>query len=280
MTPVSVYLIVFNCAHEVENALASVRGWADEVICVDSFSTDDTVARCEAMGATVYQRKWEGFYPQLHYAEGLCRNDWALRLDADETVSPELEADIKRLFAGGATPLNTLSGYKIRRRNYLQKRWISGGGYYPSWHLRLFRRSRGGTIARRIHEKIKVTGKVGKLGGCLDHWCWQEDFEMWQNFFNYARIEAEDMTETGRKVNFWNLTYLPVGNFLRRFFLRGAWRQGTFGAVTSVRHACEQAVRLCMAWEIQNRDLLQTPDPTYRSARREHEEAESGTARP
>jgi glycosyltransferase involved in cell wall biosynthesis len=266
--PVSVYLIVFNCAHEVGNALESVREWADEVICVDSFSTDDTVAVCESFGATVYKRAWEGYSPQLRYAEGLCRNDWALRIDADETVSPELEAELKEMFAGGKSPDDAVSGYKIRRRNYVQKRWISGGGFYPSWHLRFFRRSRGGHIERKIHEKVKVSGKVLKLRGCLDHWCWQEDFEMWENFFNYARIEAEHMTEQGRRVHFWNLTYLPAGNFLRRYFLRGAWKQGTFGAVTSMRHACEHAVRLMMAWEIQNRSWLNEPDPTYLAAKR------------
>jgi glycosyltransferase involved in cell wall biosynthesis len=266
--PISVYLIVFNCAHEVGNALESVREWADEVICVDSFSTDDTVAVCESYGATVYKRAWEGYSPQLRYAEGLCRNDWVLRVDADETVSPELEAELKAMFAEGKSPDDATSGYKIRRRNYLQKRWISGGGFYPSWHLRFFRRSRGGHIERKIHEKVKVSGKVRKLQGCLDHWCWQEDFEMWENFFNYARIEAQHITDQGQRVHFWNLTYLPVGNFLRRYFFRGAWKQGTFGAVTSMRHACEHAVRLLMAWEIQNRSWLNEPDPTYLAAKR------------
>lgn len=266
--PVSVYLIVFNCAHEVGNAINSVRPWADEIICVDSLSTDNTVAVCESFGATVYKRPWEGYSPQLRYAESLCKNDWTLRIDADETVSLELAAELQVLFAGGATAVGDTSGYKIKRRNFLQKRWISGGGYYPSWHLRLFRRSRGGHIERKIHEKVKVTGRVQKLSGCIDHWCWQGDFEMWENFLNYARIEAEYMTEQGQRVHFWNLVYLPVGNFLRRFLLRGAWRQGTFGAVTSLRHACEQLVRLLTAWEMQNRDFLNTPDDTYRAARR------------
>ena len=269
MVPVTAYLIVFNCEHEVGNALASVQEWADEIICVDSLSTDGTVAVCERYGATVVKRAWEGYSPQLRYAESLCRNDWVLRVDADETVSPELRGELIALFADGNAPADTVSGYKIKRRNFLQKRWISGGGFYPSWHLRFFRRSRGGHIERKIHEKVKVSGKVGKLRGCLDHWCWQGDFEMWENFFSYARIEAEHITEQRQRITFWNLTYLPVGNFLRRFFLRGAWRQGTFGAVTSLRHACEQAVRLLMAWEIQNRDFLQTPDATYLSARRE-----------
>lgn len=268
MIPVSVYLIVYNCAHEVGNALESVREWADEIICVDSFSTDDTVAVCERYGATVYKRAWEGYSPQLRYAESLCKNDWVLRIDADETASPELEAELQSLFADGKKPDDSIGGYKSRRRNYLQKRWISGGGFYPSWHLRFFRKSRGGHIERKIHEKVKVSGKVGKLQGCLDHWCWQSDFEMWENFFPYAKLEAEHITEQGMRVNFWNLTYLPIGNFLRRYFFRGAWKQGTFGAVTSMRHACEQAVRLLMAWEIQNRDWLNMPDDTYTGAKR------------
>jgi hypothetical protein len=182
-----------------------------------------------------------------------------LNLYADETVSPELRDEIRSRFQ--TDPVE--SGFKMPRRNYLHKRWISTAGYYPSLHLRLFRRSRGGHIPRKVHQKIKVQGPVTRLKGAIDHWCWANDGEMFDNFVEYARLEAEAMTERNERVRLGHFC-LPAGNFLKRFFVTGGWRQGTFGAVVSARHACEQAIRLMLAWEMQNREWLETPDETWK----------------
>jgi glycosyltransferase involved in cell wall biosynthesis len=257
MPPVSVFIITFNNAHEIERCLHSIE-WADEIICVDSLSSDGTPELCARFGAKVVDQPFLGYYPQLQFAERQCSHDWALNLYADETVSPELRDEISSRFQTEPS----VNGFTMPRRNYLHKRWISTAGYYPSRHLRLFRRSRGGHIPRKVHQKIKVEGPVSHLRGAIDHWCWADDGEMLDNFIEYARLEAEAMTEKGQRVklpHFW----LPAGNFLKRFLVKGGWRQGAFGAVVSARHACEQAVRLMLAWEMQNREWLETPDGAW-----------------
>jgi glycosyltransferase involved in cell wall biosynthesis len=261
MLPVSVFIITYNNAHEIERCLRSVVDWADEIVCVDSLSTDGTQDICRRYGAKVVPQSFLGYYKQLQFAERQCSHDWALNLYADETVSPELAREIQGLFTAGEP---TADGYKMPRRNYLHKRWIATAGYYPSLHLRLFRRSTGGHIERRLHQKIKVQGKVGRLRGAIDHWCWANDGEMLDNLLEYARLEAEEMTEKGQRVRWYHFTK-PGREFLRRFLFRGGWRLGAFGAVVSMRKAVEHGLRLMLAWEMQNREWLETPDAAYRS---------------
>jgi (heptosyl)LPS beta-1,4-glucosyltransferase len=271
--PLSVFIITYNNAHEIARCLESVAGWADEIICVDSLSTDGTPDICRRYGAKVIPQPFLGYYKQLQFAETQCRHDWALNLYADETVSPELAQEIQALLVGEPDA----NGYKMPRRNYLHKRWIATAGYYPSLHLRLFRRSAGGHIERRLHQKIKVTGKVGRFKGAIDHWCWANDGEMLDNLLEYARLEAEEMTEKGQRVRWYHFTK-PGREFLRRFLFRGGWRMGAFGAVVSMRKAVEHGLRLMLAWEMQNRAWLETPDATYLN-HRDTEDTERGERR-
>jgi glycosyltransferase involved in cell wall biosynthesis len=260
MQPLSVFIITYNNAHEIERCLQSVAEWAAEIVCVDSLSTDGTQDICRRYGAIVIPQPFLGYDKQLQFAETQCTHDWALNLYADETVSPELAREIQHLLAMEPDA----NGYKMPRRNYLHKRWIATAGYYPSLHLRLFRRSAGGHIERRLHQKIKVSGKVGRLRGAIDHWCWAQDGEIIDNLFEYARLEAEEMTANGQQVRWYHFTK-PGREFLRRFLFRGGWRQGAFGAVVSMRKAVEHALRLILAWEMQNRNFLETPDAVYQS---------------
>ncbi len=261
MPPISAFIITYNNAHEIERCLSSVVDLADEIVCVDSLSTDGTQEICRRYGARVIEQPFPGYFPQLQFAENQCRNDWALNLYADETISPVLRREIEEIFREEPRA----NGFKMPRRNYLHRRWIATAGYYPSRHLRLFRRSRGGHIPRALHQKIKVTGKVRQLCGAIDHWCWAKQGEMLDNLLEYARIEAQEMAENNERVRLPHFAR-PATVFLRRFLLRGGWRQGTLGAVVSVRKACETALRLMLAWEKQNREWLDTPDELYEKA--------------
>ena len=261
MPPISAFIITYNNAHEIATCLRSID-WVDEIVCVDSLSTDGTPDICSSMGARVISQPFLGYYQQLRFAEAHCSHDWALNLYADETVSPELRDEIQKLFATDPPA----DGYMMPRRNYMHKRWISTAGYYPSWHLRLFRRSKGTHLPRILHQKIRVKGKVRKLRGAIDHWCWARDGEMLDNLLEYAWLEASELADSGRRIGSAHFV-IPAWSFLKRFLLKGGWRQGTLGAVVSARAACALAMRLMLAWEMQNHDWLEKPDPVWLSAR-------------
>ncbi len=260
--PISAFIITLNNAHELGRCLGSLS-FAEEIVVVDSLSTDGTQEVAHRHGARVVEQPFLGYTPQLQFAERQCKWDWALNLYADETVSPELGEEIRRAFHEEPR----VSGFRMPRRNYLHRRWIPHAGYYPSWHLRLFRRSRGGHIPRKVHQKIKVRGPVGTLHGAIDHWAWAGEGEILDNLLSYARLEAEEMCQTGRRVRLYHFG-LPFLNFLKRFVVKRGFQEGTFGAVVCARKACEQMIRLMLAWEMQNREWLNTPDETYRQASR------------
>lgn len=260
MIPISVFIIALNNAHEIERCLQSVS-WANEIVVVDSLSTDGTQDICRAHGARVVEQPFLGYCRQLQFAESLCTNDWLLNLYADETVSPRLRARILHDFQ--ADP--PCAGIKTPRRTFLHKRLLTTGGFLPSWHLRLFRKSRGGHSNRSLHQKIEVEGRIARWPEPIDHWCWARNGEFLDNVGSYAQIEAEEDTRSGEKVTWWTFT-APTRNFLKRFVLRGGFRQGGMGAVACARMACEHAIRVMLAWELQHQEFLETPDSHWLAA--------------
>lgn len=259
--PISAVIIAFNEGHQIERALRSVA-WCDEIVVVDSQSTDDTVDICRSFGARVITQPFLGYGPQLQFAEMQCSHNWLLRLDADETISPELAREIREEFEHGPRG----SGYKMPRRNYWHKRWISSCGLYPSRHLRLYRRDKGGYTPSRIHEKVRVEGRVRHLRGAIDHWAWERDGDIAHDFVNYAQVEARSMTENGERVLLPQLLLWPFWNFMKRFVFRGGFRHGALGAAVCARIAAQHALRLVLAWEMQNRAILERADATWEEA--------------
>lgn len=260
MTPISVFIISLNNAHEIERCLQSVS-WANEIVVVDSLSTDGTQDICRAHGARVVEQPFLGYSRQLQFAETQCTNDWVLNLYADETVSPRLRSRIQRDFQTDPP----FAGLKTPRHTFLHKRLLTSGGFLPSWHLRLFRKSQGGHTDRTLHQKIRVKGPVAKWPEPIDHWCWAHNGELLDNVVAYAHIEAEEDTRNGEKVTWWTFT-APARNFLKRFVLLGGFRQGAVGAVACSRMACEQAIRIMLAWELQHQEFLETPDTHWLAA--------------
>src|SRR6266480_31866 len=146
-------IITFNEAGNIQAACESVA-WADEILVVDSESTDDTREIAMHCGARVIVNAWPGFSAQKQFATDAAAHDWIFSLDADERVSPELQAAI-----GGLRSANDESladGYRVARRAFYMGRWIRGGGWYPDRQLRLYRKSKGRWQGSHIHEVVKI----------------------------------------------------------------------------------------------------------------------------
>src|SRR5207253_3840806 len=165
-------IITLNEAENIRAACESVA-WADEILVVDSESTDATREIAAESGARVIVNPWPGFSAQKQFAVNAASHDWIFSLDADERVSPELHSSIAALRNGADSML--LDGYRVARRAFYMGRWIRGGGWYPNYQLRLFNRKRGSWGDRLIHESVTMNAGacVETLKGDLLHYSMQ-----------------------------------------------------------------------------------------------------------
>ena len=161
----SIVVIALNEADRIGHLLRHA-GFADEVIVVDSGSTDNTVALCEAAGARVIQRPWTGYADQKQFAMQQARGDWVLNLDADEYVPEALAAEIE---AALADPSPSVAAFSMPRLSYYLGRWIRHGGWYPDRKIRLVRKGAGTWIGDGLHERLQVKGRVRALDSPLHH---------------------------------------------------------------------------------------------------------------
>jgi len=193
---VTVIIPVFNESIHMEACLASVSGWAERVIVLDSFSTDDTVAIAESFGAPVevVQHCYDGPADQKNWAldELDIATPWVFFLDADELVSPELRDEIVRLTSDEA---NEISGYFVNRRIIWYGRWIRHGGWFPNWNLRLFRRGKARYHMRRVHEHMVTEGPTARLAGHLVHEDLRDLTHSIQKHNRYSNLEAAEYLE-------------------------------------------------------------------------------------
>src|SRR5712691_9243300 len=166
---ISAVIITLNEAENIRAACESVA-WADEILVVDSESTDDTREIASACGARVVVNAWPGFSAQKQFATDSAAHDWVFSLDADERISPELQTSIAGVRAAKESTL--ADGYRVARRAFYMGRWIRGGGWYPDYQLRLFNRTRGSWGQRHIHESFVMQSgtRVETLSGDLFHY--------------------------------------------------------------------------------------------------------------
>src|SRR4029453_6285714 len=220
---ISAPIITFNEESNIEAACESVA-WADEIVVVDSNSTDATPALAEAAGARVIINAWPGFGAQKQFAVDQAQHEWIFSLDADERVSDELRQSIESLRNKPEAEL--ADGYQIARRTYYQQRWIRGGGWYPDRQLRLFKKSRGHWKQRHIHESVAMRpgSRVEKLNGDLLHYTSPDAAHHHRMIGErYAPLAARQMFEEGRRTSVVGVVSAGPAAFVRSFVLKGGW---------------------------------------------------------
>jgi glycosyltransferase involved in cell wall biosynthesis len=223
--PLSVALIARNAAAQLGHCLASVA-FADEIIVVDSGSTDGTVELAARHGARVIQREWPGFGAQKQFAVEAARHDWVLCVDADERVSLELR---ERIIAELKAPRGFV--YAMPRRNRFLGRWLRHGEGYPDWSVRLFHRAHAHWGSETVHEKVISRSPVLKLYGDLLHDS-AETLEKYLDKQNrYTSLQAEAMHAAGRRANVLQLVISPFLRFVKFYLLRLGFLDGVPGLV-------------------------------------------------
>jgi len=264
--PVSVYVLTFNNSPTVERCLKSLS-WADELIVVDSFSTDDTYETCKKYTEKVYQRRWTGHRDQYQYAADLTTHSWIMFVDADEEVPWELAEEIRRTLDGG---VEGIDGFFVYRRTYYLGRWIRYGGWYPDGEIRLCRREKG-RWEGGLHARIVVDGEIGYLKNEYLHYTYRDISDQIQTIDKYSRIAAQDMLEKGEPFSLFKLLFHPPFRFLKEYFFKEGFRDGLPGLVIVVSTMFYVFIKYAKLWELRLEKPLCTPSPLAGEGRGEGE---------
>ncbi|MFZ1684536.1 MAG: glycosyltransferase family 2 protein [Candidatus Zixiibacteriota bacterium] len=229
MKQLTVIVITKNEIANIKRCLTSVS-WADEIIVVDSHSSDGTPDVATSMGARVISRDWDGYGPTKQAALDLASGEWVLSIDADEEVSAELRAQIQGKIANP----DDCAGYSMPRLTSFLGRWIYHCGWYPDPVLRLFRREKGRFDSVQVHEKVIVDGKVGKLTGNVLHYSYPDLDSYFLKFNRYTTMGAEQLASSRIRAGLGDLTIRPVIAFIKHYISKRGFLDGAEGFLVSV----------------------------------------------
>ena len=244
----SVVLIALNEAENLPRTLESVR-WAQEIVILDSGSTDATLEIAGRFGARVFQEPWKGFGPQKNSAISHATGDWVLSLDADEEVSPALAAEIQALLAGDPP----FSAYRIPRLNHFLGRPLRHGGYWPDPKLRLFRRGAARFEDRPVHEAMQSTGPIATLENPLLHHCYASLEDYIEHMNRYSTAGAQMLLSAGRapfSLAAFALAAIvnPAATFLYNYIFRLGFLDGREGFLQHLNHSAYIHWKYAKAW--------------------------------
>jgi glycosyltransferase involved in cell wall biosynthesis len=224
----SVAIIARDEADRLPACLASVRALADEIVVLDTGSSDDTVAIAEAAGARVARHDFVGFGPTKQIAAALTSGAWILSIDADERLSPALAAAVRAVLDDPAAA----DGYELNRRMILLGRMLRFGGLHDEWVVKLFRRGRGRFTTAAVHEHVEVDGRTGRLAGVLEHHTVRSLGEYVAKVEWYAAMRAEELAVRGVRWRLWDPLRLPLN-----VALIGGLRLGVLDGVPGILYA-------------------------------------------
>jgi glycosyltransferase involved in cell wall biosynthesis len=252
---ISATIITHNEAANIRDACESVS-WADEILVVDSESTDNTRQIAAAGGARVIINPWPGFAEQKQLAVNSAVNDWIFSLDADERVSPELRTSINELRRCSESEL--AAGYRLARRAFYLGRWIRGGGWYPDYQLRLFNRNLGHWGDRVIHESVVIRrgARVETLTGDLLHYSMRDTAHHRRMIEErYAPLGAQQMFREGKRTSSLRSMVAGPAAFVRSFVLKAGFRDGRAGWVIAKMAAYHASLKHSLLYKLQQRKM-------------------------
>jgi glycosyltransferase involved in cell wall biosynthesis len=244
---VSVTIITLNEADHIGAAIDSAA-WADEIVVVDSGSTDRTTDIAREKGATVLSRQWSGYVDQKNFAAERVSNDWIFSLDADERVPSALAAEVLVLLANEPPK----RGYRIPRVTFHLGRWIRTTDFYPDFQTRLYDRRSARWRGQYVHESVSVDGPAGQLRHDLEHYSYRDLRDQLDRINHYTSLAARKMHEAGRRAGPLDLALHPPAAFLRNYILRRGILDGTAGLTISIVNAFSVFLKFAKLWELQH----------------------------
>jgi len=247
MEQISACVTAGNEEENIRRCLESVR-WANEIVVVDSFSTDRTAEICREYTDLVYEHRWLGYIGQKNLIKDLASRTWVLFIDADEEVSPELRDEIIEEFKSGRS--RHVSGYEFPRMVWYLGRWIRHGDWYPDLKMRLFRKSEGVCGGKEPHDCTTVKGPVKRLRGHLYHYTYSDIDDQLITLNRFSTITASNHFEEGRRFLLIDLVFRPFLRFLRCYILKGGFLDGMPGLIIAGTTAYGVFAKYAKLWEL------------------------------
>jgi glycosyltransferase involved in cell wall biosynthesis len=238
MDSISAVVITKNEEANIVRCLRSLD-WVDEIVVVDSGSSDDTRQLATEAGAVVYETGWSGFGPAKAFGVEKATSRWILSVDADEVVTPQLAEEIREILTVGTNR----HGFEMPRRTNFLGRWIHHCGWYPDRVLRLFLKSAGRFDEAPVHERVVVNGDVGRLKGELRHYSYPTLEHYLAKSNRYTTMGAQQAYENGKRAGWFDLVIRPPVSFISHFIARQGFRDGVEGLMISVLSAVAVMVK-------------------------------------
>lgn len=227
--PISLVIITLNESSNIERCIRSVP-FADEVIVLDSGSSDDTVQKATALGAKTIVEKFKGFREQKERATELAKNEWIISLDADEALSEELQKEILEI---GVPVENIADGFEIPRLSYHMGQWIWHGGWYPDRQLRFFNRQRCNWVGGHVHERVRGK-KVLRLRSPIHHWVFKDLSDQVDTNNDYSSKGARDLFDKKVSFSIAKLLFKPWSKFIETYVWKRGFQDGMVGFIVAV----------------------------------------------
>lgn len=232
----------------IRDCLESVR-FADEIIVVDSGSTDSTLAICAEYTDRIYHQDWLGMNGQKAFALEKSRGDWILNIDADERITPELAAEILDVITRTNGPV---VGYFLPRKAYYLGKWFEYGGWMPDYKLRLFRKGHGSWQGTDPHDLVVVNGPCARLNSHLLHYSFRDLTDHWDCMNRYATTASAEAEKRGRTAGLWTIVLHTLFSFLKSYFFKKGCLEGTRGLIQATLISSGVALKYAKLWERHN----------------------------
>ena len=232
----------------IEGCLKTL-GFCDEIVVIDSNSTDGTVKIAKKYTDKIFEIKIAGFSELRNFGNSKVTGDWLLHVDADERIGDQLKKEITQTIKDPQ-----FSAYAIPRKNIMFGSWVKYGGWYPDYQVRLFKKDKLINWQGELHERPKVNGETGKLKNDIIHYTHRNISETLQKKLEWSGIEAGERFKAGHPEITWpRIVKVMISEFISRYFLKSGWRDGTVGLITAADEAFSMFVIYTRLWEMQKK---------------------------
>jgi glycosyltransferase involved in cell wall biosynthesis len=247
MEKISATIICLNEERNIRRCLESLN-FADEIVVVDSGSTDRTVEICQQYTDRVLYHSWPGHVQQKNYALEQARYEWVLSVDADEVVSPQLKESI---LSALQEDRGKYDGYRVNRHVFYLGRWINHC-WYPEYKIRLFKKSRARWTGKNPHDTITLNGKYRDLHGDLEHYTYRNISHHLRTIDSFSSIGAQEKFDEGKSASLCDLIFNPLFRFLKLYVVKRGFLDGVPGFIIAVLGSYYCFLKYAKLWEMRN----------------------------
>jgi len=245
--PISAFVITFNEEDRLGPCLESLT-FCEDLVVVDSYSTDRTLEIAERYGARIFQRPWPGYREQKEFGLGCTKYEWVINIDADERVSDELRRSIVRVIQGSK---QEAVGYYVNRVVFYLGRWWRLGGWYPEYRLRLFQKSKVKWGGEDPHERPEVDGATLRLEGELQHYTYRSMSDQFQRLQAHSTAAAKTDFQRGRRFSVTKLIFSPILRTCKFYILKKGYREGVAGLIVAIAEGYYTFMKYAKLWEFE-----------------------------